>query len=159
VYLLDDHTHTWAVCCHFLSLQFPRICFYWFISWKCAKCFVLYTLVIFSKFSPSSADSYFPADLLWEIECFAFSTELVILCKMSADNTRSHKWEKFRYIWRTWQTTQKNGGHVAGHLCGLSTFNLNIEILSINQNYTLNNLEFFKLIFGACHHVYYTTFS
>jgi hypothetical protein len=36
----------------------------------------------------------FSADLLWKIETFAFFTELPTFCKMSADNTSPHEWEK-----------------------------------------------------------------
>jgi hypothetical protein len=43
----------------------------------------------------------FSADVRWKIERFAFSTELVTFCKMSADNTSPHECDKFGYIWPT----------------------------------------------------------
>jgi hypothetical protein len=38
----------------------------------------------------------FSADLGLKIETFAFFKELATFCKMSADNTSLHEWEKFR---------------------------------------------------------------
>ena len=37
----------------------------------------------------------YSADLRWKIETFAFFKELATFCKMSADNTSQHEWEKF----------------------------------------------------------------